>query len=724
MKRYSILTLCFCLCGCLSLQAKATDDLAHIKQNFFRLLVPNEKDTYHLKSILANLPPETEMSDQVVVELHQRYPFDKEKMALYLSSQTAEGTWPDINYQDRKRSGWEPKTHAERILELVKLYRSPQTDYHNSPQVEAAIHKALRYWFEAKLVCPNWWYNQIGIPKTLGTAFILFEDRLTEEEKQQAVEVMKNSRFGMTGQNKVWLAGNVLMRALLQHDEQLVAMARDTIASEIVTGRSEGIQEDWSFHQHGSQQQFGNYGLSFVSGMSFFSGVFSGTSLAFDSSKLDIICRLINEGYRWILWKGRMDISALGRQLFHHVQVHKALSLAFATAELGGNENPQTASMVRSLINENYMTSPTGNPLTGHRHFWTSDYTIHRAPQWMASVKMASKRVVGVECMNGDNMKGFYMADGATYIYQDGNEYLDIFPLWDWRKLPGVTAIQDDAPMPVIKGYKPGNNAWVAGGVSDGKEGLTAMQVNRAGITARKAWVFTNDFILCLGAGISSDSTGVSVATTIEQCNKRNELLAYSQGKWSPLKGLHTFNNSEEYRFYHNGKGYITWPGQHVWAECTSRSGQWHDVMQMYRPAPVEGEVVSLGIEHGEKPEQATYQYLILPATDPEKTADFDLSTIQILRNDTVAQIIALPETKQWWIAAYEPVKFNAGNNVQLELKTPGGYMLRQDGKGYTLWAADLSQQHEQVQLKLGKSEITIPLPKEKGKTIRVDLPL
>ena len=39
------------------------------------------------------------------------------------------------------------------------------------------------------------------------------------------------------------------------------------------------------------------------------------------------------------------------------------------------------------------------------------------------------------------------MADGATYIYKDDKEYLDIFPLWDWRKLPGVTAFEDNAPM-------------------------------------------------------------------------------------------------------------------------------------------------------------------------------------------------------------------------------------------------------------------------------------
>ena len=149
-----------------------------------------------------------------------------------------DGSWTDINYLDKKRSGWEPKQHAERILELAKLYCSPVTGYYRSETLKQVIHRALGYWFSAKHKCPNWWYNQIGIPKTLGTAFILLEDQLSGQEKAGAIEVMENSKFGMTGQNKVWLAGNVLIRALLQNDAELVKMARDTIASEIVLGLS------------------------------------------------------------------------------------------------------------------------------------------------------------------------------------------------------------------------------------------------------------------------------------------------------------------------------------------------------------------------------------------------------------------------------------------------------------------------------------------------------
>lgn len=661
--------------------AVSQNELKHIKRNFAAMLIPSDEDPFGLKAILASYAPEQEISDQAVVELHQRYPFDLDRMQFYLSSLSDDGKWPDINYEDRKRSGWEPKIHAERILDLVKLYCSKQTAYYQSAQVEAVIHKALHYWFTAKPVCLNWWYNQIGIPKTLGTAFILFEQKLTPDEKEAAISVMENSKFGMTGQNKVWLAGNVMIRGLLQNDAALVKMARDTIASEIVTGGKEGIKEDWCFHQHGAQQQFGNYGLSFVSSMSFFSGVLAGTSLAFDESQLGIVSSLIDKGYRWVLWKGRMDISSLGRQLFHHAQIHKALSLAFAASELGGGQSQQCSAVARTLLDDNYATGKI-NSLVGHNHFRQSDYTIHRRPRWMASVKMASTRVVGVEMMNGDNMKGFYMADGATYIYNDGDEYLDIFPLWDWRKIPGVTAFQSDAPIPLVRNYQPRNQSAFVGGVTDGKRGITAMKVNRAGIKARKSWIFTDDFVLCLGAGIQADSNLV-VTTAIEQCHKKGDLSVWQDGTWTNIGGKHTYATGKEQRFHHNQKGYIILDySKDCIAEVACRKGQWHDVMQMYRPQEVEGEVTTLYIEHGLSPQKATYQYLILPDADQARTATFDLSAVQVLRNDEVAQIVFTKADATWWVAAYQPVTLDISSASPLEIRTPGIYMIRkEDGK-------------------------------------------
>lgn len=704
----------------LTIEAVAPNELLRIKQNFSTMLIPSDVDPFQLKSVLSSITPEQEMSDQAVVELHQRYPFDREKVKSYLASLSASGRWADINYEDEKRSGWEPKIHAERILELVKLYYSKQTSYYQSPVIEAAIHKALQYWFTAKPVCLNWWYNQIGIPKTLGTAFVLFEQKLTLEEKQNAIAVMKNAQFGMTGQNKVWLAGNVMMRALLQNDAKLVKMARDTIASEIVTGGVEGIKEDWCFHQHGAQQQLGNYGLSFVSGMSFFSGVFAGTSLSFNEKQLGIIGTLIDKGYRWVLWKGKMDVSALDRQLFHHAQIHKALSLAFAVSELGGGESKFCSEIAQSLLAENYGATQS-NPLIGHQHFWQSDYTIHRRPQWMASVKMASERVIGVEMMNGDNMQGYYMADGATYIYQDGKEYLDIFPLWNWRKIPGVTAFQSDAPMPLIQRYQPRNKAAFVGGVSDGKQGVTAMEINRAGIKAYKTWVFTDEFVLCLGAGIQADSNLV-VTTAVEQNLKQGELTAWQKGAWTKVSGRQKYVNGEQ-RFFHNRTGYILWGNQqNSVAEVAQRTGRWHDVMQMYRPEEVKGEVTSIHVEHGVSPQNGNYQYLILPAANQSATAAFNLSSVRVLRNDTTVQAVYTSKYATWWITAYRPVTITLASGLPLEIRTPGIYMLRKEKDKYSIWCADPTQKEEFAHLKFGKKEIRVSLPKEKGQTACVKL--
>lgn len=43
------------------------------------ILIPTDSDPFHLKSILSSIEPEEEVSDQAVVELHQRYPLTGRK---------------------------------------------------------------------------------------------------------------------------------------------------------------------------------------------------------------------------------------------------------------------------------------------------------------------------------------------------------------------------------------------------------------------------------------------------------------------------------------------------------------------------------------------------------------------------------------------------------------------------------------------------------------------
>lgn len=208
-----------------------------------RSIIGMDEEKQPYLQLLSKIPPEKEVSDQNVIELQQLYPIRQEEIHRLISTIRGDGSWPDINYADTKRSGWEPKQHAERILKLTKYYAREQENV-SAQEISAVvsiIHQAMSTGL-SKAGLQKLDVHQIGIPRTLGPAFLLFETEMTEKEKQEAIRVMEQSQFGMTGQNKVWLAGNVLIRGLLLNDAELIKEARENICSEIVLGQKEGIQ--------------------------------------------------------------------------------------------------------------------------------------------------------------------------------------------------------------------------------------------------------------------------------------------------------------------------------------------------------------------------------------------------------------------------------------------------------------------------------------------------
>src|SRR5206468_7078239 len=123
-------------------------------------------------------------------------------------------------------------------------------------------------------------------------------------------------------------------------------------------------------------------------------------------------------------------------------------------------------------------------------------------PGYYLSAKIISKRTFGTESLNGENCKGYYLPLGATNILTHGNEYQNIYPVWDWTKVPGTTAGTNNDST-TLTNYLYGTNNF-GGGVSNGKAGVIAFDGNYRGVRAKKAYFFINNQMLCLGAGISS----------------------------------------------------------------------------------------------------------------------------------------------------------------------------------------------------------------------------
>ena len=365
------------------------------------------------------------------------------------------------------------------------------------------------------------------------------------------------------------------------------------------------------------------------------------------------------------------EISTLPEVCIHNAPLHKAYALAFAAADLGLQKGfPRNA-----------------NTLVGHKHFDDSDYTVHRRRDWMASLRMSSLRVIGTEHVNEDNLLGYYLGDGATYFYTDAREYLNVFPFWDWRKVPGVTsyeALDSTTPFPDVNRTGSRNESNLVGGLTVGERGLSAMELRRDGLHARKAWLFTDSFVLCLGAGIASDSSA-SVTTSLDQCLLQGEAKVWDGQNWQLLSGAQSFAQLE-LRLYHKDKGYIVFSSDTCVVEAMPREGQWRDFMGMYSPATVRGATFLAYLRHGARPSSGSYAYLVLPHADLNTVSHFDRSCIRLLQNDNRAQVVYFPEEAEAWAAVYEPGELMV-EGQQFKVTAPGLYYFQRKGGKWTISA-------------------------------------
>lgn len=178
-----------------------------------------------------------------------------------------QGAWPDIDYASKQRGNWHPAGHLSKLQTLAKAWQRPGSLYYHDIALLAKIHLALNYWLKNDFQCPNWWYPQIGVPMSLAPTMILLENELSKEQMELGIKILDRAKIGMTGQNKVWLSGNVILKSLLLRDIETIRKASASIQEELKVSLEEGIQPDGSFHQHGPQIQFGNYGLAYVGDM-------------------------------------------------------------------------------------------------------------------------------------------------------------------------------------------------------------------------------------------------------------------------------------------------------------------------------------------------------------------------------------------------------------------------------------------------------------------------
>jgi len=543
----------------------------------------------------SKYPANLEQLHKNVWQEIQGGPVDSDQIQQLCDQLNTNGSWPKIEYTSQQRGDWPASAHLSYLQSLARAYQKPGQKYYRDQKLLAKFHLALNYWLANDFQCPNWWYPQIGVPMSLAPTLVLMESELSAEQLAQGIKILDRAKIGMTGQNKVWQSGNVLMKSLLLRDASTIGKASAAIQEEMKVSLQEGIQPDGSFHQHGPQIQFGNYGLAYVGDMMKWVRILRNTPFKFDESKISILRNYLLDGQRWITWKDQMDISACGRQLFVNAQQGKAGSL---------NKSFRQMETIDPDFADVYKKANQYENLTGNKHFYRSDFQIQRTPEYYFSVKMCSERVIGAESCNSENIRGYYLGDGATYLYQSGKEYENIFPYWDWKKIPGSTTHQDDMELPVLTaaGYRIKSD--FVGGVSDGKSGIAVMDYNRNGLTAKKVWFIFDDQVVCMGAGINSDE-GIPVTTSVNQSFLNGETIVKDQSEKTLPAG-----SSEVLKpvwVLHDKTGYFFPDGGSLKLETKTVTGSWNRVASMYKNEALESEIFKLWFEHGSNPKDQTY---------------------------------------------------------------------------------------------------------------------
>jgi chondroitin AC lyase len=289
---------------------------------------------------------------------------------------------------------------------------------------------------------------------------------------------------------------------------------------------------------------------------------------------------------------------------------------------------------------------------------------VYHRPGFMASARMSSKRTLGHESGSRQNELGYHLGDGAMCLMQTGQEYHDIFPLWNWRRVPGVSCVDNPAvPFPLHTwGVGSEGGSAFAGGVSDGNEGVAAMVLDRAGLRAHKAWFFVANKVVCLGSALAGMNPTLPVVTSVNQCWLKGPVRSSAAGsELITLQGPGWV--------HHDGVAYLFPQGGRITATAEQRREPWSRINsaphRSVRSDPLKpwadmgGGVFTLWLEHGAGAAPAPdYCYMIAPGVDAGQAAAMQSqAAAMVLANKPDIQAVASADTVQvvlWQAGEFE----------------------------------------------------------------------
>lgn len=568
----------------------------------------------------------------------------------------------------------------------------------------------------------SWWSDSIGQQQTLMAVIVMGENVLGDAQLEKLLEYlcdhmdMANYPGYLTGTNLTWYTKQGIIDGLITHDYEKIESSLDRTKQEIIIATDpskEGIQADYSHHQHGNQY-LNSYGTTFIVDPLDFFTKFRGTNFE-DTEIYELLQERILEGYRWEKWGLNVSLNLAGRTISytHSGPSTKDDSCAAVISALieaypnGRVEELQAFYNYLMASKGSYATTP---PVVGNKYFWCSDYMVHNRSNYSVSQLMVSERTKVAEQSNYSNYKGQNVGFGSVFMSKAGDVQFGSPVLWDWTKIPGTTASN------VLYTLKNGSRIWsqnsdFVGGVSNGTYGATAMDLSYRMTEAKKAMFFFDDEYVSLGSGITSAENGVT--TTIDQRFRLGDL--YVNGALKTEKGTTEYQNVST--VLQNNIGYVFPTPADITIKDQSVTGNWTDIEGSGNGAnaDVTKDMFALWYDHGNTPRKQSYCYITIPEITKENLTAYAADIpVQIISNNDNIQAVYHDDLKVGAAVFYKKGTVTLGD-VAVTVSRPCIVMVKKTASGYEVSTSNPKAEATTLNVKLEGSN--------KTKTVTFNLP-
>ncbi len=691
------------------------------------------------------------IKQRIVTELMNNKPVDSQVETI-ISKMKEDGSFNDINYTDLSRTASFPHgRHTNDLAYLARAFKTKTSAFYQSKKVEDAIISGLNFWVKNDFVGDNWHDNQITTPTNLMNLMLAIGDDLPKDLVEKAQPMIGRANMNASGArpsgDRIVIAGILAKNLLFLGKDQAFDSIIKIIEGEMKFSTGErGIQHDFSFHHRPDRvNNTDSYGYGkFANAYGEWSSYVAGTKYQFSKEKLNLLVDYYLDGiYKQQVYGIYEDVGVRNRDI---------------SSKRGAMQPKGTLEIERVLISTDYrkkelediikLRKGEAKPaLSFAKFFWQTEHFVFQRPNFYTSVRMFSTRNQNMEQpYNGPGKTTHHRADGTNYLMLKGDEYHNIWAVYDWQKISGTTIMQKQTLPSPDEIQKEGLTNFV-GAVTDGLYGAVAFDFKSPHdmLEAKKSWFFFDEEYVCLGTGIKPKKS-LPVVTTINQVLLRSEVSILQDGQKKVLpKGSRV---SENVKWVYQDKiGYIFPEPTTINISNQTETGRWSDITDQKNISKelVSEEVFKLWFNHGDKINETdihgkrkmekspSYQYIVVPDISEQKLAETSANNrnIEILSNTSDLQGVKNSKLGIVQLAFYKAGEVEIGNGQKVKMDSQGMAMLKMEGnKVKELTVADPSRQLSKILITLpkiysniGEGFICFSNNKDNNTLVIVDLP-